>query len=70
MTNPVHWRTQGGGFNKNYTSKVEMVLPELDLMKKLSWDFHVDDLQGNHGYDMILVPCIHSARCRRSSDKR
>ena len=25
-TNPVRWSTQGGGFNTNYTSKVEIVL--------------------------------------------
>ena len=28
-TNRVHWITQGGEFNANYTSKIENVLPEI-----------------------------------------
>ena len=50
----VRWIKQGGDFNTNYISKVKFVLPELDAMKSVTWNFHVDDLQGNHRYDMVL----------------
>ena len=33
INKPVHWSTQGGDFQKNYTTNVEIILPELDAMK-------------------------------------
>ena len=42
MTNTVHSSTKGGGFNTNYISKVEIVLPKLDK-RIMAWNFHVDD---------------------------
>ena len=53
-TKPVRWITQGGDFQTTYKSKVEIVLPELDATNIITWDFHVDDSQGNHKYGMIL----------------
>ena len=38
---------------KNYTN-VEIVLLELYAMKSVTWNFHVDDLQENSRYDMII----------------
>ena len=32
-TNQVLWGTQGGDFNTNYTSKVEILLPEIYATK-------------------------------------
>ena len=52
ITKPFRWSTQGGDFNTNSTSKVEIVLPGIDEMKSMTWNFHVDDLQGTHRYDM------------------
>ena len=51
-TKQLHRSTQGGDFNTNSTSKVEIVLPGIDEMKSMTWNFHVDDLQGTHRYDM------------------
>ena len=31
-----------------------LVFPELDVTKSVTWSFHVDDLQKNSGYDMII----------------
>ena len=31
--NKLRWSTQGGDFNTNYTSKVEIVIPEIDVTK-------------------------------------
>ena len=31
-----------------------MVLPELDVMKSVTWIFHMDDLQKNSRYDIII----------------
>ena len=39
---------------EKHQSKVEIVLPELDAMKSITWNFHVDDSQGNYKYNMIL----------------
>ena len=46
--NPVNFSAQVGNFNTNYTSKVEIVLTELDSTNIVMRDFHVDDLQVNH----------------------
>ena len=51
---PVHWSKKVGDFNTHYTSKVEIVLPELDATKSVMWNFHLDELQGNHRYNIIL----------------
>ena len=40
--------TQRGDFNNNFTSKVGIVLPEIDATKTVTWNFHVNDLQGYH----------------------
>ena len=40
-TKPVRWKTQGGEFQKNYQSKVEIVLPEQNAMKGITWNFKV-----------------------------
>ena len=53
-TKTVHWSIQGGNFNTNYTSKVEIVLPKLDIIKSVTWNFHVDVSQGKRRYNMIL----------------
>ena len=55
MTKPVYWSTQESEFNTNYISKVEVVLPKLYPMKKLAWNFHMDDSQVKHKQNMILV---------------
>ena len=47
-TNLFRWITEGGDFNNNYTVKVEIVIPESDVKKSVTWSFHVDDSQGNH----------------------
>ena len=41
MTKLVYWSTQGGDFNTSYTIKVENLLPKLDVMKIVTWNFHV-----------------------------
>ena len=33
---------------------MELVLPELDVKKSGTWNFHEDDLQKNSRYDMII----------------
>ena len=38
-TKPVRWKTQGGEFQKNYQSKVEIVLPELDTKRSITWNY-------------------------------
>ena len=53
-TKKVHWITQGDDFNTNYTSNVEMVLTYLDATKSVTCNFHMDNLQDLHRYDMIL----------------
>ena len=37
-----------------YTTNVKIIPSELDMMKIMKWDFHVDDSQSNHMYNMIL----------------
>ena len=53
-TKQVRWSKQGIDFNNKFTIKVEIVLAELYLLKILMCNFHVDDLQGRHRYDMII----------------
>ena len=54
MTMQFRWITQGGDFNTSYNSKVEILLPELDEAKSMTWNLYVGDFQGKHIYDMIL----------------
>ena len=53
-TQTVKWSTQGGDFLTIYKTNVELVLPELDATKSVTWSFHVYDLQKNSPYDMII----------------
>ena len=50
-TNPVHWITKGGDLKKNYQIRVEIVLLKLDATKSMTWNLHVNELQGNYKYD-------------------
>ena len=54
MTKSVHWSTKRWNFDKNYTNKVEIVLPELYGTKSVMWNFHVDDLHVKHRYNILL----------------
>ena len=45
--------TQRGDFNNNFTSKVGIVLPEIYATKTVTWNFHVNEFQGSHKYDII-----------------
>ena len=47
-TQPVKWSTQGSDFLTTYKTNVELVLPELNATKRMTWSFHVDDLQKIH----------------------
>ena len=60
MTIAIRCSTQGGFFQTNYKSNLEVVLPEFDAAKSMKWEFHVDDSQGDHNYNMILVRDILS----------
>ena len=51
---------QRGYFNNNYTSDVEIVLPELNATNSVAWDFDVDESEVNYGYNMIRVRDILS----------
>ena len=53
-TKPVCWNTQGGEFQMRYTTNVDTILPELYATKIAKWNFHVDDSQNKHRYDIIL----------------
>ena len=54
MTEPVRWSTKRGDFNINCAIKVTHLLPKLDSMKIVTWNFHVDGLHGNNSYYIIL----------------
>ena len=53
-TQPVKWRTQGSDFLTPHKTNVELVWPELDATKSMTWSFHVDDSQKNSRYDMKI----------------
>ena len=53
-TQTFKWSTQGGDFLTTYTKNVELVIPELDATKSMTWTFHVYYLQKNPRYDMII----------------
>ena len=44
MTQPVKWSTQGSDFQKNYTTNVEFIPPELDAKKNVTYNFQVNEL--------------------------
>ena len=48
MTKLVRWSTQGGDFHTNSKSKAQIILPKLDVTEIITWNFHVDESQGNH----------------------
>ena len=54
MNKPVRQSTQGGEFNTNYASKVEIVMSNIDAMKNVIWNFQMDVLQDTNRYTMIL----------------
>ena len=58
MTKMFHCITQGGQFNNNCNSKIKGVLPEIDSTKTVLWNFHVDELQVNYMYYMVLERVI------------
>ena len=41
-TKQVNWITQVVYFNNNHTSKVEIILPDLDETKIVMWNLYVD----------------------------
>ena len=41
-------------YTGSYTIKVQVVLPDLDAMESLIWNFHVYDLKGTNRYGFIL----------------
>ena len=53
-TKKVCWGTQVGDFNTSYKSKVEILIPDLDSTKSVTWNFHVGESQGTHRCDMII----------------
>ena len=53
-TNQVLLIKQGGEFNTNIKSKVKIVLPELDEIKSLMFNFYVNVPQQHHRYYMVL----------------
>ena len=50
----VRLGAQGGEFNINLINKVEIFLLEIDVVKSMMWNFHMDGSQGHHRYGMIL----------------
>ena len=53
-TQPVKWITQGDDFLTTYKTNVELVRPELDVTKSVTWNFHVNDSQKNSRYYMSI----------------
>ena len=51
---PNKWSTQCGDFLTTNKTNVELALTELDATKSVVWSFHVDDLQKNSRYIMII----------------
>ena len=46
-TQPVKCSTQGDDFITTYKTNVELILPELDVTKRVTCSFQVDELQKN-----------------------
>ena len=53
-TKPQKWITQAGTIKTNQRAKVDLILPELDATKIVTWDCHVDDSLVLGRYDMII----------------
>ena len=53
-TQQVKWSTQVSDFIPTHKTNVELLLPELDAMKSVTWSFHVDDSQKYSRYEMII----------------
>ena len=53
MSNPVCWSIEGVGFNTSYTSKVKILLPELNVTKSVTYNFHMNYSQGNHSHNIL-----------------
>ena len=48
MTNMIQGSTQEGGLNIKNMTTGEVVLPELDVAKRATSNFHIDYKQGIH----------------------
>jgi hypothetical protein len=54
-SNTTTWSTMGGKFTTNKTGFVTFSLPEFNLKKQISWEFHVDKrFESSSTYDMII----------------
>jgi hypothetical protein len=54
-SNTTTWSTMGGKFTKTKTGFVTFSLPEFNLKKQISWEFHVDEhSESSSTYDMIM----------------
>ena len=53
-TKPQKWITQAGTIKTNQRPKVDLILPELDATKIVTWDCHMDDLLVLGRYNMII----------------
>jgi hypothetical protein len=54
-SNTTTWSTIGGKFTTTKTGFVTFSLPEFNLKKQISWEFHVDDRsESSSTYDMIM----------------
>jgi hypothetical protein len=54
-SNTITWSTMGVKFTTNKTGFVTFSLPEFNLKKQISWEFHVDDRsESSSTYDMIM----------------
>ena len=63
MTKPQTWITQAGTIKTNKKSKVELILPELDMTKIVTWDCHMDDSLILGRYDMSIGRDFLSELC-------
>jgi hypothetical protein len=54
-SNTTTWSTMGGKFTTYKNGFVTFSLPEFNLKKQISWEFHVDDRsESSSTYDMII----------------
>jgi uncharacterized protein YfbU (UPF0304 family) len=53
--NKTTWSTMNGQFTSDKTGIVTFLLPEFNLMRQITWEFHVDDRSKPlHTYGMII----------------
>ena len=62
-TKPQRWVTQAGTIKTNQRAKIDMILPELDATKIMTWYCHVDDSLVLGRYDMIIGRDLLSELC-------